>query len=84
VEDCVVPERSTGEDRLVKRHSIESRVSSGDTSSRRNSSGPRGPGDKVRTPWLLQSVATLKKDEAQAKKRKMKDPLVVGGNNWQL
>jgi hypothetical protein len=41
--ECVVPERSTDEDRPTKRCDIESRVSSGDTSS----SGSRGPKDEV-------------------------------------
>jgi hypothetical protein len=64
VEECVVPEWSTGEDRPTKRHNVESRVSSGDTSSS-SSSSPRGPGDEVQTPWLLWSVTTSEEDEAQ-------------------
>jgi hypothetical protein len=45
VEECVVPERSADEDRLVKRHDIESRVSIEDTNS--SSSINRGLRDKV-------------------------------------
>jgi hypothetical protein len=56
VEEYVVPERSTYEDRPTKRHGIEDRVSSGDTSSSSSSGGvcsSKGLGDEVHTPWLL-------------------------------
>jgi hypothetical protein len=59
-EECVVLERNIDKDRLAKSCNIESRVSNGDTSS----SSRRGPGDPVRTPWLLHSATTLEEDEA--------------------
>jgi hypothetical protein len=50
-----VPEWSTNEHRLVKRHGIEEMVSNRDMSSDTS----MDLGDEVYTPWLFQSVATL-------------------------
>jgi hypothetical protein len=61
VEEYVVPEWSTDEDRPVKRHGIEDRVFNGDT----NSDISKSLGDEVCTPWLLYSAAILEEDEAQ-------------------
>jgi hypothetical protein len=57
----VVPEWSTDEDRPAKGHGKEEMVSSRDTSSDTSID----LGDKVNTPWILWSVATLEKYEAQ-------------------
>ena len=54
-----MPKRSTDEDRPMKRHTIEDRVFSRDTSS----SSSKGLGDKVPTPWLLRSATNLEEDE---------------------
>jgi hypothetical protein len=61
--ESVVPERSTDEDRSVKRHDIRSRVSSEDT----RSSGSRVREDEVQPPWLLRDVATSEEDEVQSR-----------------
>jgi len=53
VGECVVPGRSTDEDRLAKRCDIEDRVSSGYTNNISSSSSPRGLGDEVRSPWMF-------------------------------
>jgi hypothetical protein len=63
VGECVVPERSTYEDRLMKRHNIESRVSSGDTSS----SGSRGPEDEVKPLGCCGVSTNLEEDEAHSR-----------------
>jgi hypothetical protein len=64
VEGCGVPEWCTGEDRPMKRCTIESRVSNGDASSGRI---PRGPSEEVQIHWLLRSAATLEEDEVQSR-----------------
>jgi hypothetical protein len=56
VEEYVVPEWSTDEDRPTKRHGIEDMVSSRDTSSDTS----KGLGDEVHTPWLLQECHNLR------------------------
>jgi hypothetical protein len=61
VEEYGVLEWSTYDDRTTKRHDIEDKVSSGDSSSKNS----KGLGDEVHTPWLLQSVTTLEEDKAQ-------------------
>jgi hypothetical protein len=51
VKEFVVPERSTNDDRPMKRCGMESRVSSEDITS----ISSKGLEDEFRTPWLLHS-----------------------------